>query len=805
MNKRIKPSDLLLKIAVLALIAMLYVSCSKDSGDDSEPQIPSTPVADSDWQSVPASGDIIEKDSITIVFPTGSFSKETKVAITEVQKGEMCGSDEASKFYQITMPATVHKSITMKIKSSKMANAPVFATFSQGYRKSSGIDLLQNLNFDAFYDTDGYILSIPASENGDDAGNLAITVGLASSDQSNARTRSTAAEGKEGNIEWYFDYAFKLSSSQKRECKAKVATYNKYIKEAIKQIHDLGFSINTPCKIPFVFDILYKDWLFTKDTEVYGNFVQNGKFDEWNSIELNVNVIFSADETTMKQTFIHEILHYFQSHYDPRWAYNKRGGEDDILAEGASVWAEQFMNNGKMNVSFVEKYLPLYLVSFKDLDMAYSKDNITKGNKSLQYRHTGYAMSTMLYYLTTPECHKKMGWDYKSLGIDKTKIVDIFKLWKDCYGETYRPLERWLKQYCGFMDTDQYDSYILCMLTGNLLDGVNVESVGFPEGHSSRKADIKSNDIKEFEGNCYSYGCAVSRFGVFHYTNEKDENSLKGKSIIIKHQGDDLTTYVIAESKNKSFKLLDGKITNSGEIVISGDDLETMFSQDRTAYLYTVTINRTNTIKAYPFKVSCEIKDVEKSNISKVEIEKLISHFKMTPIVQGSYAYQGPDKRNTKGIYNYTISQAGDAVHIVGTRHEETGTSKMDESISFDILGATGNYLSMKIQNLKYDYKFTDSQEIKDDNFVVASSVMNFELTDLSSESYSILVNKDSDGRTSVWARFSGKRNAAGGLKVTSAYYKREEYSYGKKKIEECSGVEDYEENSFIIELTFWP
>ena len=122
-----------------------------------------------------------------------------------------------------------------------------------------------------------------------------------------------------------------------------------------------------------------------------------------------------------------------------------------------------------------------------------------------------------------------------------------------------------------------------------------------------------------------------------------------------------------------------------------------------------------------------------------------------------------------------------------------------------DILGATGNYLSMKIQNLKYDYKFTDSQEIKDDNFVVASSVMNFELTDLSSESYSILVNKDSDGRTSVWARFSGKRNAAGGLKVTSAYYKRVEYSYGKKKIEECSGVEDYEENSFIIELTLWP
>ncbi len=803
MNKRFRPLNLILTLAILAQIAMLSVSCSKDSVDDSDTLLPTTPVADSDWQSVPASGGIIQKDSVAITFPSGSFSKESQVAITEVKGGEMCGSNETSKFYQITMPSTVRKSITVKIKSSKMTNAPAFATFSQGYRKSAGIDILQNLNFDAVYDTDGYTLSIPASDNGDDAGNLAITVGLASSDQSNARTRSTTAEGKEGNIEWYFDYAWKLSSSQKRECKAKVATYNKYIKEAIKQIHDLGFSINTPCKIPFVFDILYKNW--RKDTEVYGNFIQSSKCNAWNSIELNVNVIFSADETTMKQTFIHETLHYFQSHYDPRWAFNKRGGEDDILAEGASVWAEQFMNNGKMNVSFITNFLPNYLVSFKDLDMAYSKDDEAKNDKSLQYRRTGYAMSTLLYYLTTPECHKKMGWDYKSLGIDKTKIVDIFKMWKDCYGDTYRPLERWLKQYCGFMDTDQYDSYILCLLTGNLLDSVNVEKVGFPEGHESRKENFSNNDTKYLEGNCYSYGCAVSRFGVFNYTNEKDEKSLKGKSVIIKHQGDELTTYVIAQSKNKSFKLINGKATNSDDIVISGDDLETLFSQDRTAFLYTVTINRSNTKKAYPFKVSCEIKDVEKSNIAKVEIEKMNSLFKMTPVVQGSYAYQGHNDNNAKGYYSYTVTQAGDAVHVVGTHQDEVGTSKTDVKISFDIVGAAGNFLSMKIQNLKYDYKYVDSQEKNRNSDFVVSCVLNFELTDLNSERSNTLTYKDSDGKTCVWARFSGKRNASGGLKVTSAYYRKEAYSYEKTKIEECSGVEDYDENSFIIQLNLWP
>ena len=92
--------------AIFLLSGLTACSSTEDSAEDSAKHKPEVPINDDDWQTVPATGGTITKDSLSIIFPNGTFAEDAKVAITEVKKGEIGGKYEASKFYQITMPCT---------------------------------------------------------------------------------------------------------------------------------------------------------------------------------------------------------------------------------------------------------------------------------------------------------------------------------------------------------------------------------------------------------------------------------------------------------------------------------------------------------------------------------------------------------------------------------------------------------------------------------------------------------------------------------------------------------------------------
>ena len=132
--------NFLLMMLTAVLLATFITSCS-ESGSDSDPSTtptqPQTPVSDGDWQVVPATGGTIEKGDITITFPSGTFNKDTKIAITEVKKGETCGEYEASKFYQLTTPAKLDKPLSVSIKSAEQADDIRFMTVAQALEKST--------------------------------------------------------------------------------------------------------------------------------------------------------------------------------------------------------------------------------------------------------------------------------------------------------------------------------------------------------------------------------------------------------------------------------------------------------------------------------------------------------------------------------------------------------------------------------------------------------------------------------------------------------------------------------------------
>ena len=108
-------------VCTALLLATPFTACS-DSDDPEvpdKPDTPVTPVNPEDYQAVPVSGGTIEKGDIAITFPSGTFTKDEQVAITEVKKGEIGGKNEASPFYQVTMPCTVFVNIQAFLLTQK--------------------------------------------------------------------------------------------------------------------------------------------------------------------------------------------------------------------------------------------------------------------------------------------------------------------------------------------------------------------------------------------------------------------------------------------------------------------------------------------------------------------------------------------------------------------------------------------------------------------------------------------------------------------------------------------------------------
>ena len=87
-------------LIMLCLLTTLFLlpACSDDESVDTPKESP-TPVSDGDWQTVSAKGGTIERGDISITVPQGTFSKDTKVAITEISKGKKFGDREASAYY----------------------------------------------------------------------------------------------------------------------------------------------------------------------------------------------------------------------------------------------------------------------------------------------------------------------------------------------------------------------------------------------------------------------------------------------------------------------------------------------------------------------------------------------------------------------------------------------------------------------------------------------------------------------------------------------------------------------------------
>lgn len=679
--------------ALFMLSGLTACSSTEDSAEDSPKPKPEVPVNDGDWQTVPTSGGTITKDSISITFPSGTFSEDAKVAITEIQEGKIGGEYEASKFYQIVMPCTASKPIIFKMKSKEFEGNISFVAQADAFSICSGETRKVEHHYDTSYSNGEYSSTIPAI-NGDLDENICFTIGLGrilDPSTGKARTREWDSyknqvlfEGKVKNVNYQIRYMWTILDQIKWSINGDTkldsiinisGKINNYVRESMTKIMDLGFKVDGNPTIYIDFDTNEKDWgghqfcLLPLSTS-------------WSTyVSLGTKQLLDKDtrDEDIKCTIIHEVFHWYQTHYDPRsnWKKAKGSGDYIIFYEMGGAWIENLINDSQLNAIWLNGILKEHVLAEADrFGLTDTKDRIGNNNKE-----QGYLMAPLLYYMCSSNAMKEFGFSNKSIlelhelfsgGFKVEATLNPFA--DDSFVGTLSIMNDWAKIYhdSNFFTGDQIDDYYIKLLNGSLVKGTDIFSIW--EANESEKGSIIVRDIsnanREYKCNfLYPYGC---NFRAYHLVTDK---SLKDKKLVFKQKEEGVQTYVLTANKtDKKYERISTVAQGQDSIVVSGDKLETYRKADGTfdQYFFMLTTRILNDISdkgAMPWVVTVELQGEEKQEISaKVEPDEVTFEAEggtnsEVKITKGSYKHCDVDDIATP--YNTWLSAKCSADGIV--------------------------------------------------------------------------------------------------------------------------------------------
>ena len=712
---------------LLPVLALIMGAC-KESNDNEDTTKPNIPVNPGDWQAVPVSGGTIEKGDIAITFPSGTFTTDTEVAVTEAKKGEVLGDDEVSTFYQITMPPQINKPLTISIKCDEAEPGTNVVAHAPCYSLSEDILGYDNILLEADYSNGTYTFTLPATQNGNDYTDeekLSVSFGVAKMEYCGkngpSKARTTRAPVfddtfTEGNVSWHFNFGWFQKYRLGEKLVLNWDDINDCIRDAIKILHGLGLEV-TKRDVTFSF----------ADIDEYGRFNQSGVCNEWSSIQVGTHVLndYKNSRADFRSTIIHELMHMYQADYDPRSAFRKAdkigtitekigqyttdkytihdGSERLMLYESGAVWAEQFMI-GKFNDEFALKYITGFIKGFYDIDEIYA-NALLEVNTHKRYESHGYGMSVLLQYIT-----RKM----TEYNLNDKSIVKLYKIWHDNNYWTKDCLKKLTKEAGRDIFNLDYDEFLLSLLKGELVDGMNVAQMDYIASGQVNDQNL----TREASGNCFVHGCQINQFTV----SISDDIDMEKKQLVIDQKEPKAKTYVIipkTEDNKKVFKQYDYAAFEDSPITIDGAELKKDFHMSErkatTLTLFTVTTNYFNS-KTEPYKVEVSLKDANVS-IDKIDIS-------------ATYAYKVNNRDEVEyedvfGVYmplharvdNVTVTkQGGDKVYVSGTysgTFHDRDFGQQENTVSFYIENASQDYSKWIITDLKADmhkyYSYTDS------------------------------------------------------------------------------------------------
>ncbi len=435
-------------IACAAMTLIGFSSCGKE-----DPEKPDAVVSNADWQDVSSSAGSLQKDGLTLDYPSGTFGVKDKVAITKIKSGSIRKTDEKSEFYQVTMPENGSaKPVTISIPYSGDPSEVRVAVRTLYYSISGAKFLKTTRIVESQYKNGAFQVTVPESYSNNDQ-NAQFTIGLVAADEKVADVK-TKTPGKEWTYGWNLWFWEKSTYKPYREQIEALVT--DWIPTAQSMLYARGFEIP-----PIYYEVI------TLDDEVWGGYHQPAFFKTKGYIQLNAKKLMAAakdkeslDFKMARTTIIHETLH--ASHtikYNPDFALPGKfwtliGYEYTMFTEALAVWSEQFMRDPKVlsgsPVAEEENYLP-FIRTF------YPQGNFP-GNRV--YQDYGYAMAAFIQYLA-----KKTS---------QNSIVRLAQLQKEGKWGVSVIYDNFLDENkLDFFDTESYLDFALMYCKGDLVADID--------------------------------------------------------------------------------------------------------------------------------------------------------------------------------------------------------------------------------------------------------------------------------------------------------------------------------------------
>ena len=538
-----------------------------------------------EYTTVSKSGGEVSAEDMTISFPANTFESDTSVGMVKAESGSIRGDDEVSPFYTIELPVDTKQNIKVSIKADEsddiqmIAHAPSVSL--DGNMKQSESDVV----LEATYSNGAYVAEIPAFDNSGESGSANVSFGLVKKGNStnNARTRGTRGTTNDPSITFYLDWSRKYDwSLEAQETIEDAAT------DAINTILSLGFKVTGARNIPIVIKALSEEG-------AYGYFMQSAISEKWSTIEINSKML-NGNKDELRQTVFHEMLHYFQSAYDPRCCFSKyRFVYRDLLmlSEAGGVWIEKLAGSGYSNI--MKQNADGVMRSFDPVKEIY------KGtpNEGREYQAHGYGLGIVLEYLSQEK--------------GDNSIVCLYQAQKDGAATTKECFQKF-NELAGFDFFYNYDDFAIRVLTGEVIDGF-----GFANVRESSHLTLADDKVQTVSGKAYPYGTKVKQIRIDKgYKDSKGNNSMKNKALIVEEKKQYVNTYVYLQNKdNKKGKDLGHFFP--GETFLFDDEKVLEKSLDGNTYYYLVTMNTTN-ISAEDSELEVALAEVKIPNITKVAI-----------------------------------------------------------------------------------------------------------------------------------------------------------------------------------------
>ena len=490
---------------------------------------PDTTVRSGDWKEVPSSGDTIEKDDITLVFPSGTFGGDSKVAISEVKKGSVLGEYEISPFYQITLdPKGTKKSFEVRILYSGKAKDVQAVAKMAGYDVHSD-KLLSEAIPVPFKVKDGYVsVTVPkVSESRD--GNPFFTIGLA---KYTGRPTTKAANTEIGIVNIYSESINDVIFDQETKALDLLAAYKfntdfPYLQLVVSPL--LGSETLAAARV----NPVCKDWGWIA----------------LNASELKALVASNLEKSKLQdlqQTLVHESFHVIHNiFYDTRsgndimWE-GSVGNEWTMLGEAIGTWTERLTGNKKIG-SNGTKNAYLILEEFMPIN-----------NTCESYMNHGYGMGMFIDYLAKKTSDKKIVTLIESQLDGAESLKDAFDIFLKRNGLT-------------FFDATSYMQFVKALLNGEIHEDLSQVKSQFGTGHN-----VNSVSAIKIRENVYNFGTKINRINL---NKTSVVPKLNDKEIKFTQDGDHILTYVfyINESTGKLVEL--GKFTKDNPYSIAAESL----------------------------------------------------------------------------------------------------------------------------------------------------------------------------------------------------------------------------------------